>query len=269
MKTFDYATLNLDLNTPKSPKGNAMNELISIIDGQAVTTSLAIAEGTENEHASVIKLVRTYLADLEAFGRVVFQIAPFETPGGTQKREVAILNEQQSTLLLTLMRNSEIVVRFKVKLVKAFFETLKQFKDPMQVLSDPAAMRGLLLTYTEKVIALESKVQEQAPKVEALDRITASPEHVTITQAAKVVGEKRETVIRKMRESGLIYRQNDSWVAYDKAEKQGLLLYKEAHYTDEKTGQEIAKPYCHLTQKGLVYLAKLFGKSGDFDLFPA
>lgn len=31
--------------------------------------------------------------------------------------------------------------------------------DPMQILSDPAAMRGLLLTYPEKVLALESKVE--------------------------------------------------------------------------------------------------------------
>jgi len=43
--------------------------------------------------------------------------------------------------------------------------------DPMQVLSDPAAMRGLLLTYTEKVLALESKVESLAPKAEALERI--------------------------------------------------------------------------------------------------
>lgn len=34
--------------------------------------------------------------------------------------------------------------------------------DPMVVLSDPAALRGLLLTYTEKVQKLESTVKEQA-----------------------------------------------------------------------------------------------------------
>lgn len=36
-----------------------------------------------------------------------------------------------------------------------------------QVLSDPAAMRGLLLTYTEKVLALEDTVKAQAPKCAA------------------------------------------------------------------------------------------------------
>lgn len=43
-------------------------------DGRAVTTSLALAEGTQNEHASVIKLVRTYLPDLEVFGPCRFEI---------------------------------------------------------------------------------------------------------------------------------------------------------------------------------------------------
>lgn len=69
------------------------------------TTTLIIAEGTHAQHASVLKLVRKNLKELEEFGRVGFQIRPFETAGGPQQREVAILNEQQSTLVLSFMRN--------------------------------------------------------------------------------------------------------------------------------------------------------------------
>lgn len=90
-----------------------MNAVVTVTDGQADTTTLAIAAVTQVEHASVIKLVRSYQSDLEEFGRVRFEIAPFETAGGTQQREVAILNEQQSTLLLTYMRNSEIELAFR------------------------------------------------------------------------------------------------------------------------------------------------------------
>lgn len=79
-----------------------MNELIKIhTDGQAVTDSLTIAAGAQVEHAAVMKLIRKYLPDFEAFGRVGFEIQPFETAGGTQKREVALLNEDQTTLLFT------------------------------------------------------------------------------------------------------------------------------------------------------------------------
>ena len=61
----------------------------------------------------MIRLVRDNLADFEEFGRVGFEIAPFETPGGVQHREVALLYEQQATLLVTYMRNGEVVREFQ------------------------------------------------------------------------------------------------------------------------------------------------------------
>jgi phage regulator Rha-like protein len=103
-------------------------------NGEAVTTTINIATGTENDHASVIKLVRTYQADLEEFGRVGFEIQPFDTAGGTQQREIAILNEPQATLLLTYMRNTDIVRQFKKALVRDFYE-MKQGSIQPKVLS--------------------------------------------------------------------------------------------------------------------------------------
>ena len=87
-------------------------------NGIASTTSLIVAEGTGNEHASVLLLIRKNLDDFNEFGRVRFEIAPFETAGGTQRREFAVLNEEQATLLLTYMRNSDIVRDFKKRLVQ-------------------------------------------------------------------------------------------------------------------------------------------------------
>lgn len=105
-------------------------QIVIITNGQPVTTTMAIAEGTKVEHKAVIQLVRTYKADLEEFGRVTFQMAPFETAGGTQTREIAELNEQQATLTLTYMRNSEIVRTFKKRLVKEFWEMRAKLAAP-------------------------------------------------------------------------------------------------------------------------------------------
>ncbi|MEJ9078545.1 Rha family transcriptional regulator [Gordonia malaquae] len=91
-------------------------------DGTLTTTSLVVADGTGSQHESVIRLLDDNLSDFEEFGRVRFEIGPFETAGGTQKRRVAVLTEEHATLLLTYMRNSEPVKRFKKDLVKAFFE---------------------------------------------------------------------------------------------------------------------------------------------------
>ena len=103
-----------------------MSELVLMHHEQPMTTSLAIAEGVESKHENVIKLVRKYVDDLSEWGRVGFEIQPFDTDGGKQWRELAYLNEPQATLLLTFMRNSPIVIEFKKALVRAFFELRDQ-----------------------------------------------------------------------------------------------------------------------------------------------
>lgn len=99
-----------------------METLVTLNGGQVVVSSERIAEGVGKEHKPVIRLVRDNQTDLEEFGRVRFENAPFETAGGEQSREVALLSEPQATLLLTYMRNNEVVRAFKKRLVKAFFE---------------------------------------------------------------------------------------------------------------------------------------------------
>lgn len=95
-------------------------------DGRATTTSLIIAEGTQVQHKNVIGLTRTYLSDLEDFGRVAFQTRPFDTAGGVQTQEFAHFNERQATLLMTYMKNTPIIREFKKQLVRAFYRLAEQ-----------------------------------------------------------------------------------------------------------------------------------------------
>lgn len=103
-----------------------MNNLVVLHHNEPMTTSLAVADGVQLAHASILKLIRNHIDALSNFGGVGFEIQPFDTAGGKQWRDVYFLNEQQSTLLITFMRNSEIVVKFKVALVKAFFQLRTQ-----------------------------------------------------------------------------------------------------------------------------------------------
>lgn len=236
-----------------------MNAIVTITDGLAVTTTLAIAEGTGVEHKAVIQLVRTYLTDLGEFGRVTFEMRPFETAGGMQRREVAILNEQQSTLLLTYMRNSEIVRSFKKRLVREFWQMAEKLRgqpasDPMAVLSDPAAMRGLLLNYTEKVIALEEKVAEQAPKVAFAKQVEVAPDAIDIAKAAKLLGTGRTRLMAFLREIRWINRYNQPY--QDKIEA-GLLDTKLGKWEHPDHGLQQSVTTL-VTGKGLVKLQKLW-----------
>ena len=105
-----------------------MESIVTLSGGMPVVSSTAIAEGIGREHESVIKLIRRNLGDFEEFGGVGFEIRPFETAGGTQNREIALLNEQQATLLMTYMRNNEVVRAFKKRLVRAFYEMAQRVR---------------------------------------------------------------------------------------------------------------------------------------------
>jgi len=202
--------------------------LVSVIGDQAVTTSLAIAEGTEVEHKAVIQLIRTYVSDLKEFGRVTFEMRPFETTGGIQNREIALLNEQQSTLILTYMRNSEIVRGFKKRLVRAFWELAQNAKPAFPVPQTfPEALR-LAATLAEAKEALEAKIEADAPKVEFHAEVTAdSTTTYLIRDAAKIL-EKKESELRGiLRSRRLIFQCRDGhWEPYAEYIRRGWLALK-------------------------------------------
>lgn len=79
---------------------------------------MAIADGVKRDHDTIIKLIDRNRLDLEEFGKVGFEI---RAGYNNAKVRVATLNEQQTTLLITYMRNNEVVRAFKKRLVSEFF----------------------------------------------------------------------------------------------------------------------------------------------------
>ena len=115
-----------------------------------LTSTDLIAEWLEYNHKNTIQLTRKYLSDLEQFGRVEFKILPFETNGGNQPREIAILNEPQATLLVCFMQNNPKVRKFKVELVKAFYE-MKQKLSAQNAIYTQAQLDEKLKEQEEKL----------------------------------------------------------------------------------------------------------------------
>lgn len=84
------------------------------------TTSTIIAECAEVKHDTVQSLIRNHQEDFESYGIIGFEIRKLDGRGRPMK--IYRLNEQQATLLITYLKNTEPVRRFKMNLVKAFFE---------------------------------------------------------------------------------------------------------------------------------------------------
>ncbi|WPM80991.1 antA/AntB antirepressor family protein [Brucella pseudintermedia] len=131
--------------------------------------------------------------------------------------------------------------------------------DPVAVLNDPAAMRGLLLSYTEKVIELQSKVAEMQPAVAALEQIAEAHGSFTRTEAAKHIGIAPHLLCKWMTTNGWTYRRPGTRddIAYQSKINAGYLEHKVTTGL-RPDGTEWISTQVRVTPKGLTVLAKGF-----------
>ncbi|WEJ86873.1 MAG: phage antirepressor KilAC domain-containing protein [Klebsiella huaxiensis] len=169
-------------------------------------------------------------------------------------------------------RDSIIVVaqlspEFTARLVDRWQELEAQISKPifdtMAALNDPEFLRGTLLTYSEKVIALEHKVDEMLPDVEALDRIAKAEGSMCITNAAKILQVQPKYLFRLLSESHWIYRRTGgrSWLPYQDKIQSGVLESKVTTVTRSDGSEKVVEQVL-ITPKGITKLAKMIGVSG-------
>lgn len=96
-----------------------MYELVEVKKDEIFTTSKIIAEGTNNQHESIVAVIRKYENDILDFGKIDFSDLKSGKRG--QPERVYYLNEEQATFVITLLRNSKVVVKFKKELVRQFY----------------------------------------------------------------------------------------------------------------------------------------------------
>lgn len=95
-----------------------MYNLVEVREEDIFTNSKVIADGTGNQHHAVREIIKKYKSDIEEFGTL--SILNEESTGG-RPMEVFLLNEEQATFVITLLRNSKVVVKFKKELVRQFY----------------------------------------------------------------------------------------------------------------------------------------------------
>lgn len=99
-----------------------MKDLVILEKGKVpLTSSIIIAEGMKLSHLSVIRLIDKYVERLNRMGEVVrFEIEKPKGKLGGRPVRLAWLDKKQFLFLATLMRNSEVVLNFKEKLIDEF-----------------------------------------------------------------------------------------------------------------------------------------------------
>ena len=252
-----------------------MADIIKLTNGNPVVDSLTIADGVQIEHAAVMKLTRKYEHDFTAFGGVGFEIRPFETKGGTQKREVALFNENQAMLLFTYLKNTEIARTFKIRLVQAFSDCrdeLARARTAVPALPDftnPAiAARAWAEQFEQrqvaesKVFALTNQIQADKPKIDLADKFLDSTGDFIIRMVAKALGVGVMKLYDWMREKKLISKMNEPYAGFC---TRGILR-PIPHYHEGSNGERKCKLTTHVTSKGVFYIHQRLIKDG---LIPA
>jgi len=93
---------------------------------EARIDSRLLAKQLDNQHRHVMALLDKYMGKFKTFGHVSFKNADGERKqGGGKGERYALLNENQAYFLLSLSRNTDIVVTLKARLIAAFSEARK------------------------------------------------------------------------------------------------------------------------------------------------
>lgn len=111
-----------------------------------------------------------------------------------------------------------------------------------------------------KVITLETTVQAQAPKVEALNRIAISDGSFSLREAAKVLQVKEKDFLQFLHSKSWTYRMptGQRWMAHATTLRQGYMEHKTT--TGEKDdGSQWTSSQAKITPRGIAKLAMLLG----------
>lgn len=139
---------------------------------------------------------------------------------------------------------------------KYFIECEKKLKEsnPLEILNDPQAMRCLLLTYSEKVIALQSTIEEQRPKVEFAKTIEGTDGLINFGDFAKLGGNiGRNTLFKILRERKILMNGN---IPYQTYINEGY--FKTREYVVKRTNGDVLKQQTLITGKGQTWISKNF-----------
>lgn len=229
--------------------------IVQVAGGVATTTSMRVANGTDTEHASVLRLVRDNLADFEEFGLVGFEIRP--RPAGQHGGgdvQIAILNEEHATLLLTYMRNNVIVKDFKKRLVREFSALRRaaagQTREERLALAVIDAQQML----TEK----DQQIAELTPKAGFYDELMQADGTYEYLAVAKIIGWGRNTMLAQLRNLGVLQSNN---LPYRRYEHHFKVIPQT--YVNRKTGETVPTATAYVRPSGIDFLRKKLTKAAE------
>ena len=250
-------------NTQMTPAYAERNPVVTVRDGEAFANSRDVAAYFHKNHRDVLRSIENLLNNEPELGVRNFAQGVYTLPETGPQEHRCFDMDRDGFALLAMGFTGSKALKWKMRYIEAFnamqAEIERQAKSgPMIDMNDPGALRGLLLSYSEKAIALQGQIDELAPKGEALDRIAAADGSTCITDAAKTLQLRPKDLFGYLRQHHWIYRRAGTGtdLGYQSKVNSGLLEHKITVVT-RADGTEKETVQVRVTAKGLTVLAKL------------
>ena len=197
-----------------------MNTLVA--PSNTVTmSSREIADLTGKQHKNVLRDVNVMLDALEKAGSDLSQAVRYTDERG-RTSEVRL----DRVLTETLLTGYSIPLRHRVVTRLAELENVSRHTISMP--SNFAEALQLAADQAKQNASLHQVIQQQAPKVQALERLSATSGSICITSAAKQLGIGPLKLFKWLSDNRWIYRRTSfaAWSAYQPRLTSGLLEHK-------------------------------------------
>lgn len=245
--------------TDMQSAGADRQPIVREVDGELRADSRDVSAYFRKRHADVLRAIRD-LQCSDEFRRCNFASFSINNLQGEATSHVTMTKDGFAFLVMGFTGVAAAV--FKEAYIGQFNAMEAELRrrsaiDPVALLNDPAALRGLLAGYSEKVIGLESQIAAQAPKLEAYARIAEADGSLCIRDAAKSLQIRPIDLKNYLVANGWIYKRpgTKEWSAYQPKLGSLLLRHKTATIPHED-GHDRIRTQVRVTPKGLARLAE-------------
>lgn len=228
--------------------------LVEERNGELLVSSITIAENINLLHDSLLSNISKYENEIKQFGALIEQdfkesLNISNNKSLLKQRKAYLLNENQTMLLINLSRNTDLVIKFKMNLTKAFsLMKNKLFQKNLPTPLETARMLVQVLEEKEALLLTNKALEKQNTILMHTNNL------YTASEIAKELNLKSATVLnQKLADMKIQYKINNSWVLYSKYADLGYTSIKQ-HILEN--GKEIYDR--KFTQTGRDFILKLF-----------
>lgn len=191
-----------------------------------------------------------------------------QSPAGGGRPSVSYFLNKKQAIFITAKSETPAATDITIEIIEKFDAYERGLisrapqPDPIALLNDPATMRGLLLTYSEKVLALQGEVAALEPKAAALDRMAESDGSFSLQVSAKLLSVSPKWLLGFMAEHGWIFRRpvTQEWTAYQSRVNSKHLEQRRTTII-QSNGRERTVSQCLVLPRGLALLAEAINRS--------